>query len=389
MGAGTPEWVLHPVLQHCTPSCSVAPIAAWHPVQNCTHRGVVPIAALTSFPGCSTLPAELHPSFPQHCTLTGCCTPSCSIAPIATLHPSPGAAPRMVLNPPRVLHPLHPSQGAVPFLGCCSLPRVLHPSRLCNLPECCTHCTRLGCHTFHGTAPNPGCCIHCIRPGVLYPSRGAAPIMVLHLFWGAAPIEPLHPSHSAAPIMPLHPFRGAAAFPGCCTHCTHPGVLHPSWGAHHGIATSQGAASIAPIPMCCTLLMVLHPAWSCPLSGCCTHLRVLHPSRGAAPTARSPSPRSPPEAPDTIELELRTDSAEGLLLWHGAVSRGTPAGRGPQGGGQGAPHTPTVPAGAQQGRQSQRFHRPRLEGWTPGVQVSGDTQCHPRVPHVTQGCSPH
>ncbi|KAK2521549.1 Hspg2 [Columba guinea] len=29
-------------------------------------------------------------------------------------------------------------------------------------------------------------------------------------------------------------------------------------------------------------------------------------------------PRGPPEAPDTIELELRTDSAEGLLLWHGA-----------------------------------------------------------------------
>ncbi|KAM4758608.1 basement membrane-specific heparan sulfate proteoglycan core protein isoform 5-T5 [Cyanocitta cristata] len=29
-------------------------------------------------------------------------------------------------------------------------------------------------------------------------------------------------------------------------------------------------------------------------------------------------PRGPPEAPETIELELRTHSAQGLLLWHGA-----------------------------------------------------------------------
>ncbi|KAK4809745.1 hypothetical protein QYF61_007113 [Mycteria americana] len=29
-------------------------------------------------------------------------------------------------------------------------------------------------------------------------------------------------------------------------------------------------------------------------------------------------PRGPPEAPETIELELRTGSADGLLLWHGA-----------------------------------------------------------------------
>ncbi|XP_063273590.1 basement membrane-specific heparan sulfate proteoglycan core protein isoform X3 [Prinia subflava] len=30
-------------------------------------------------------------------------------------------------------------------------------------------------------------------------------------------------------------------------------------------------------------------------------------------------PRGPPEAPETIELELRTRSAQGLLLWHGAM----------------------------------------------------------------------
>ncbi|XP_065520473.1 basement membrane-specific heparan sulfate proteoglycan core protein isoform X3 [Lathamus discolor] len=32
-------------------------------------------------------------------------------------------------------------------------------------------------------------------------------------------------------------------------------------------------------------------------------------------------PRGPPEAPETMELELRTGSAEGLVLWHGAEPR--------------------------------------------------------------------
>lgn len=56
-----------------------------------------------------------------------------------------------------------------------------------------------------------------------------------------------------------------------------------------------------------------------------------------------PSPHSPPEVPETIELELRTRSAQGLLLWHGAVREGdrvtgrAPGCNTPQGGGLGAP----------------------------------------------------
>lgn len=88
----------------------------------------------------------------------------------------------------------------------------------------------------------------------------------------------LRPSQGAAPIMALLPSWGAAPI----------ALLHQSWGAAPilPLHLSQGAA----------------------------------PPQGAAPTEPSPSPCSPPEAPETIELELRTGSADGLLLWHGAVS---------------------------------------------------------------------
>lgn len=39
--------------------------------------------------------------------------------------------------------------------------------------------------------------------------------------------------------------------------------------------------------------------------------------------ALSPSPPSLPEVPETIELEVRSSTPTGLLLWQGVVSVGT------------------------------------------------------------------
>lgn len=115
-----PITALHPFPRHhtllgcCTPFCSIAPTpalhlshlvapimalhppqdaaplpAALHPLRCCTHLGIAPLpwccthCSVAYFLGCCTLPTALHPSFLQHCTLTGCCTPSHSIAPVA------------------------------------------------------------------------------------------------------------------------------------------------------------------------------------------------------------------------------------------------------------------------------------------------------------------
>lgn len=45
-----------------------------------------------------------------------------------------------------------------------------------------------------------------------------------------------------------------------------------------------------------------------------------HESGTSVPSPTSPAPNSLPEVPETIELEVRTSTASGLLLWQGVVS---------------------------------------------------------------------
>lgn len=76
--------------------------------------------------------------------------------------------------------------------------------------------------------------------------------------------------------------------------------------------------------------------------------RALHPRP-------APSRCSAPDAQEAIELELRTDSAEGLLLWHGAVSGGTRPGRPPRGGDRDVPTALTAPSYPQENGKAKDF----------------------------------
>lgn len=196
--------------------------------------------------------------------------------------------------------------------------------------------------THHSVAPFPAA-LH-LSPGT-EPTGGAAPLScsisfaALDLSPGAAPIVALHPSQRAVPLPPHRPNHSVAPFPwyctlqGCCTlSCSIAPIM-----VLHSFLQHRSHHDLAPLLLCCTQFILVPIAFLHPLRCTCCVLEsiaflhplflaptaFLHPWCCALPgSAPMPGPSrcSAPDLQDTIELELRTSSTEGLLLWHGTVS---------------------------------------------------------------------
>lgn len=202
------------------------------------------------------------------------------------------------------------------------------------------------------------------RPGVLHPARGIAPMQrcahhnfapaaALHAFLQhctqqdlalfllccirriVAAIASLHPLHHCTHciISPIVLF---------CNHCMLAAIalLHPSHHCTHCIVAPIALLNSLHLLQSCTPCVVasLHPLHPC--TRCTLAPVVLCPPWALHPRP-APSRCSLPDAQEAIELELRTDSADGLLLWHGAVSRGTQLGHPPgEGTGTSPPRSP-------------------------------------------------
>lgn len=205
-------------------------------------------------------------------------------------------------------HCTHATLRPPQFCTCCSiarLPAALHPAGFGTLPavlhplNCCSYCIIAliaSSHPLYSFA-----IVACLQPLHCCTHHIIVPIALLHSLH--------HCTHCVvAPVALLYPLSLHSLH--CCTHCT-----------------IEFIASLHPLQSCTPCVVAsshpLHRGTRCTLAPV-----ALCPPRALHPRP-APSRCSLPDAQEAIELELRTDSADGLLLWHGAVSRGTRLGRPP------------------------------------------------------------
>lgn len=112
---------------------------------------------------------------------------------------------------------------------------------------------------------------------------------------------------------------------------------------------------------------------------------------GLLPPYLSTYPPSLPRVPETIQVEVRTSTASGLLLWQGMVSVGVQQGSGKEKGGghtvrglsspAWGPQTPCASlAGDGRGQPREGLHQSRPSGWAPRLQVGSFPSLAPPPP---------